>query len=439
MFKKLLSSQFRINIVASMAAVIANLIILAIAYPVYIHFLGYEKYGVWLILSTVLNFAQFGNLGISSAIMKIVAEEHGRENTKGIQSYIAMALSILLFSGIVVLMLILLLQDQIISVFKLSSQNNAIASQLLPYISVLVVCVMLTNAINATLAGLGRMDLANYIRSGGRLISVVVASSLLLAGGGISSLLIGNTCSYIFILTISLVHIYRILNVWPLSLRDWHVRQFKNLIHFAGGMFGSGLVNMTIDPFNKLILSRYVGVGYIPIYEIAFNGGMQIRAITEAGLRSFIPEVSRIYGKLTKEGLERIKMINRRANNIILTYGLAIHGAVILFSKPLLKIWLGKNFVPEQPLVFQVMIFAAFLSLLCVPAYYTIVGLGKVRHCLYSSLVQAGTNIAIVIVLMILQKELKVADIAFATLAAMGMTCIYILFQKHRLIKALAC
>lgn len=50
------------------------------------------------------------------------------------------------------------------------------------------------------------------------------------------------------------------------------------------------LTGMLFSPFNKLMLSRYTGVSAIPIYEIAFTGSMQIRALFEAGLRALMPE-----------------------------------------------------------------------------------------------------------------------------------------------------
>jgi len=74
MIKKLLSSQLRINMLSGVVATVVNVVVLAIAYPVYLHFLGYEKYGVWLVLAVVLTFAQLGDLGISSAVIKLVAE-----------------------------------------------------------------------------------------------------------------------------------------------------------------------------------------------------------------------------------------------------------------------------------------------------------------------------------------------------------------------------
>ena len=63
MIKRLFSSQLRINMFSGTAATVISVVVLAIAYPVYLHFLGYEKYGVWLVLATILTFAQLDDLG----------------------------------------------------------------------------------------------------------------------------------------------------------------------------------------------------------------------------------------------------------------------------------------------------------------------------------------------------------------------------------------
>ena len=94
MIRKLFSSQLRINMFSGVAATVLNIVVLAVAYPIYLHFLGYEKYGVWLVLATVLSFAQLGNLGVGRAIMKLVAEEHGRGNIEAIRQYVATAIVI---------------------------------------------------------------------------------------------------------------------------------------------------------------------------------------------------------------------------------------------------------------------------------------------------------------------------------------------------------
>lgn len=230
MLKKLFSSQLRINMVSGVVATVVNVVVLATAYPVYLHFLGYETYGVWLILATVLTFAQLGNLGISSAIMKLVAEEHGRGNTKGIQSYVTTSLGILLVTGSLTLILILLFQNQIISALKLSGQNAVIASQFLPYIAFLSVCVMLVQVLNSAISGLGRMDIANYILSGGRVVTVGISSILLWLGNGIESLLIGNTLSYIFVGGVSVFFIKRNANIHLFRVNNLNRQCFRKLV-----------------------------------------------------------------------------------------------------------------------------------------------------------------------------------------------------------------
>ena len=161
MFKRIFSSQLRINMVSGVAATASSAIILAIRYPLYLRFLGYEQYGVWLVLSTVLTFAQLGNLGVDHAVMKLVAEEHGRRNMVAVQEYVSSAVAILAVSGAAVLSLIITFRVPIIAVFKLSQENASHALWLVPCVGCLSVYVLIVQTLSATLSGLGRMDLVN--------------------------------------------------------------------------------------------------------------------------------------------------------------------------------------------------------------------------------------------------------------------------------------
>ena len=54
MLKKVLSSQLRINMVSGFAMTVVNTAVILAAYSIYLHFPGHEKYGVRLVLATVL-------------------------------------------------------------------------------------------------------------------------------------------------------------------------------------------------------------------------------------------------------------------------------------------------------------------------------------------------------------------------------------------------
>ena len=435
MIKRFLSSQLRINMASGMATTVINTVVMVVAYPIYLHFLGYEKYGVWLVLATVLSFAQLGNLGIGQAVMKLVAEDYGRNDIKGIQRYVTTALIMLSVSGIIVLLVILAFKIQIIALFKLNDENAEMAAWLLPYIGILSLYVFTVQTLNATLSGLGRMDLANYIQSIGKIAAIAVAAVLLYNGRGIESLLIGNMISYAFIQVASLIYIRRIAAIRLLRLDNLDVQRGKHLLRFGGTVFGGSLISMFLSPFNKIMLSRYAGVSTIPVYEIAYNGSMQIRALFEAGLRAMMPEISRIGANMTSHAKDRISQLNYRAMKLIFLFGIPIYGILAIFGPLLLRLWLRDRFVETLPGTFRIMLIGTFLSLLCVPAYYTLMGLGRVHHCFLSQLIQGIVNAGVVGIILIFAETVSIRSVASSVVVAMGVTSFYVIWQTRRVMQ----
>jgi len=433
MLKNLFRSQLRLNMASGVFCTGINAVAMMIAYPLYLYFLGFEKYGVWLVLSTVLSFAQLGNLGIGGAVMKLVAEEHGRNNIDGIQKYLMTAISILLISGSIALAIILIFKSQIVGLFKLSDENARTAMWLLPYIGILSIYVFVVQALSATLSGLGRMDLVNYTLALGRIIAVGIASFLLFTGRGIESLLIGNSASYIFIHIVSLIYIYRIKSFRFIQIANFDTASCKRLLKFGGWVFGDYLTRMLLNPFNKLMLSRYVGVSVLPVYEIASGMSMQARGLVVAGLRAMIPEISRLGAEQNNLANNRIDQIYKRAIKVIWIVGLPCYIALYFLAVPLLKLWLGHKYVEILPSIFQIILIGTFLNLLCVPAYYTLMALYAVRHCFISTVVQAITNIFIIFVVVLVSGKISLVVFAWSTMAAYGMNCFYILWQKSRI------
>jgi O-antigen/teichoic acid export membrane protein len=434
MIQRLFSSQLRLNMVSGVAVTIINSLVLAVAYPLYLHFLGYEQYGIWLVLSTVLSFAQLGNLGIGHAVTKLVAEEYSRGDCRAVQQYIATALAILGVSGTVVLTLLLTFKTTIISLFNLSAENAGIVSWILPYIGALSIYVFLVQAVNAALAGLGRMDLANYIQTGGRVVAVGTSTVLLAGGRGMTGLLAGSVFSYLFVHLASWVAIRRTMRVSVLRIGNLDFRHVRRLLSFGTGVMGGSLLALLLSPFNKVMLSRYAGVASIPVYEIGYQAAMQIRALLEAGFRALMPEVSRLDAAGTAAAQQRISRLFRRATGLTVLLGIPLFGVLGLFSTPLLRLWLGAQFVDSLPGVFRIMLLAAFLSLVGVPAYYTIIGLGRIRSYLVASVVGVAGNVTFIVAYYAATGHLSEYSVAlcFALSFVAPLACL--VWRVHRLL-----
>jgi len=429
---RLFCSQLRVNMASGVITTGVNALILLISYPLYLHFLGYEKYGVWLVLSTVMMFAQLGGLGLAPALMKLVAEELGKGDHKGIERYSSTALALMCVSGAIVLTIILLLKAPIIGAFRMNGENSLLVSWLLPYIGGLTIYAFLVQTLGAVLSGMGRMDFTNYIVALGAIVQAAVAAFLLSMGFAIPSLLIGSICSLLVIHAVTLKCIRRIASFHFCRIENLSVRCCLNLIRFGNSIFLGSLISMLLNPFNRLAVSRYTGVMMVPVYDIAFSGGMQVRNLIEAGLRSIVPEISRVNANNSSEATGRVYSVYRRSVRLILVLGIPLFGILAILAPTLLKAWLRSKFVPEVSMAFVIMLAGMFLSLAGVPAYYTLVGLGRVHHVLAASVVQGVLNVLLVLGMATLS-VLSINGVVVCTSLSFAASTAYLLFQNRRI------
>ena len=434
LFSALFGSQLRQNMSSGVIRAVINAAVLLVSYPLYLHYLGYEKFGLWSILTTVLSFAQISNIGIAQAVTKLTAEEYGRNNKKAIQAYIVMALTILIISGTTVVVPMLIFKTQIVALFKLSPANGQIVSWLLPYIALLSLYVLFVQVFNATVMGLGRMDLANSIQLIGQVLSVGSAVFLLWMGNGIESLLIGSALSYLFIHIVSLIIIKRITGLHFFEKSYWKRGYLKRLLHFGAGVSGSSLLSLLVEPFTKLMLSRHVGVTAVPIFEISFRAAVQIRALFESGLSAIMPEISRLSGSVSKQAWQRIRQITIRAMKLVVSVSFPFYTFVFIAAEFLLKLWLRQQYRPELTSAFRIMLIASFFSLAGVPAFHTIMGFGKVRYCLIANSISALGNAVILISICYLPVALTVNRAGLGLSVVFGLSSIYLIYKFFELV-----
>ena len=392
------SSQLRRNTLAGAASAVAGALIAAISYPVYLHFLGYEHYGLWLAVAIVLNFTQFGNLGLAPAVATKVAEDFARRDFAGIRVTVSTALFTLTFVGLLAVASVLLFGRYIVGAMRLSPALAHQAHGLLPFVALLSLYVVQIETLNAVLVGLGRLDLSVGTQVLSRALSLVVSASLLAAGVGVMSLPIANLAGYAFLHLASLTLARRITGHTCLALRGFAFARLRTLATFGSGVVACSLMSLLLGPLNKFTLIRYAGPGSVPVYDLAWNVSMQLRSVLESGFRSLMPEVSRLAALRSSKSPSRIATVNHRAIKLIFAVGLPAFALVFLVASPALRFWLGGRFRSEIVPALRLLLVGCFLSLLGVPGYYTLLGLGKIKQVLASHIAQSGTNAGLVFI-----------------------------------------
>jgi O-antigen/teichoic acid export membrane protein len=435
---KLFSSPFRRNVSSGMLTNGISFIVAMVSYPIYLHFLGYEKYGIWLVLTAVLSLAQLGNLGIGPAVTKFVAEYHERGDTKAVSRYVTTALITLSISGSAILLIILSLRTQIISLFKLSPESATLALWLLPYVGVLSLYIFIVRTTGSTLSGLGRIDLLNYSNVISRVVAVAVSTTLLYTGHGIESLLIAYFVSECMAHAFYVVVIRKMIGMRYWRIRDFDTYSLQKMVGLGSALMGGTMLGMLLAPFNKMMISRFIGVGAIPIYEIAYNTSLYVRDLVASGLGALTPEMSRLSGSVNVDAV-RIRHIYHTSMKLILLLGIPLFIAVFALATPLLEVWLQQRFNPLLPMAFRIMLLGSFLSLTGIPAFYSIIGFGHSRKIFLSQLIQTGTNVLVVTGIVVFSSGmLSINGVVAGVMLGMGLTTLYLIKQFYSSVNSIA-
>jgi len=410
-----------------------NALLSLLSYPIYLHYLGYQEYGVWLALSTVLTFAQLGNLGLNPAVSKLVAESHGLNDLPGLQRCITAAWLTVSLAGAAAFSIVITLKHQIISVFRLTGDDANLMSRLLPYIALFSAYIFIVELLNAVLVGLGRTDLESYYRTISQSIAVLLSALLLWSGCGVVSLLLGNAIAYVTMHLLGFLTVRRTLGIRLLTVHNLSFGRLSSMLRFGGWIFGGSLLNMTLSPLNRILISRYAGIAALPVYEIAFSSSMRVRSLLESGIRAMMPEISRISAPITKKTLKRAATLERSGFRLIRNVGIPLYTLLILFAGPLLRIWLRTRFQSEFPAVFRIMLAGSFFSLLCVPGYYILMGLGDAKSCFITSAIQWCASFSFIALAFVATGKVSLISVSVSVAVGISLCCGYVLWKIDRI------
>jgi O-antigen/teichoic acid export membrane protein len=422
-------SQLRRNTLAGSASAIVGASISALSYPVYLHFLGYEQYGLWLSVGVVLSFAQFGNLGLAPAVASTVAIEFAQRDFDGMKATVSTALIALSAAGVVCVVAVLSAGRFVIGTMHLSTPLTSEARDLLPLVALVSLYAIQIDTVNAVLVGIGRLDLSVGTQVASRALALIVSAILLSRGFGVISIPIGILSGYVFLHFTALALARHLTGHSCLSVHSLSFRKLRKLVRFGSGLLLCMIISFLLGPLNEFTLTRYSGPGSVPIYDLAFSVCMQLRGILESGFRSLTPEVSRLGASELPDIADRLRGVSRRAMTLIAAVGLPVYTLLFVLAEPCLRIWLQGRFQPALVPTLRVLLAASFVSLCGVPGYYMLIGRFKVKHIVTSWVLQSGTNLGVLAALAALTGTMSAFMTATAAAAGIAAGGTYLLVR----------
>lgn len=429
-----IASQLRRNTLAGAGGAVVGGLIAAISYPLYLHFLGYEQFGLWLAVSVVLSFSAFGHLGLAPAVAATIAEEYARGDLIGIRKTVSSALLALTLMGALAVTGVLLCGPWFVSTLHLRPTLASQARMLLPFVAVLSLYAVQIDTINSVLIGLGRLDLAMATLQASRLFTLALAASLLSAGVGVISLPIANFAGNVFLHLTSLRLAHRITHQTCFRASEFCFSHLRGLMAFGSGVLTSSVLNFLLSPLNKFTLTRYGAVSSVPVYDMAFAITMQIRGVLDSGFASLMPEVSRLKAL---HAHSYVFKVYRRSMSMVISVGLPVFGSAAILAHVAFQFWLGKRFRPELVSTFRALLLGGFVSLVGVPSYYVLMGMRRTKQIVVANALQGGVN-ALVLGCLCYAGAVSAVSTASAAAAGLAGGGVYLLIANRQVFSGMS-
>ena len=115
-----------------------------VAIPLMLHYLGAERYGIWLTLASSVALLQFSDLGMGNGLVTSISRADGRDSIKDSQEYVTSAIVVLMTLAFIIASLYKVMSHFVQWNIVFGVHSPVAVRELGPALSALVLCSVLT-------------------------------------------------------------------------------------------------------------------------------------------------------------------------------------------------------------------------------------------------------------------------------------------------------
>jgi len=373
-------TQFRINFLSGMVAMGISVVVQLIMAPITLAYLGSEVYGLWTVLATLMIFGNFGDQGIGDALIRHVAMAHAKGETREVGVYAGTALALSMGIAVVVAVPVFILRRAIMSFAGVPAKFMAEGERLLAAIMVLLFLYLIGVTTNATLTGIGRIDLRNGIAAVGRILQAGVVVAGLVAGLGVWSLWWGQLVLLVFTVVLGWWLIIRLSGVRSRDLAQFSLFKASEMVHMGSFMLLARLLQLGLLPLMRVVISNRLDLDYVTYFDVGHRVTEMMRQVLIAGIKAVVPRVSASETK-GLEGLMSVKHLNRRISWLVLLVAAPSFSLLYVFGGDLMRLWLGNSYHPLMQETLRWLLVPFLANMLIVSMYFSAIGWGRTDMC----------------------------------------------------------
>jgi len=353
----------RAGMTASTAYIAKGITVLTgfVSVPLTVDYLGAERYGVWLTISSLLLWIALTDFGLAgNALVNVVSEAVGNDDVASARHYAASA-----FWALVAIALVIGAAFAVAfhfipwrAVFRVS---DAISTRELESTCALVLALFVISIPLSLLRSLYNAHQDGYVANiWGIAHGVVSLLSLMVVTrfhGGLPQLVVAISGVPILVLLANAYHAfgrrYPRLRPTPSAVRWACVRR---LLGLGSKYMIMQLAALGIYQSQAMIITQTLGPAKVVIFVVAYKVIALPQDLASMGTAAFVAA----FGEAkARHDWKWIKDAFKNGTLVSIALGVPLAGALAFFAKPLILIWAGPSAVPDSYVIFWLFVYTA--------------------------------------------------------------------------------
>lgn len=344
-----------------------------VAYPILIDGLGITGFGIFLLINSVTGAFSMLDFGLSSAILKYVAEDLSNGNAHGVADIFATGFIYYcaLGAGLALLMWMVApsLQDMMSTPLE-TKLDTILAFKIAAF---QLVFAMLIALFTSLMKGFNRFDLSCWILSAVSFITYGGAiAAVKLNHGGLVQVVLWGCISNVALVPVCMIFSHSIakdVNVKLLNGRP-SKSTLRRLFSFSSALMVHSVVSMFFGHGQRLLVGFWLGPNAVSVYTIANTLVSKVHAVINAMTEVMFPISSS-----NKNIFLLRKMYIRVVLTSMLFAGLLL-SCLTVFAEQILTIWVGPTLAAAAKPLIGVFALGFFILSFSPPTYHIVNGKG---------------------------------------------------------------
>ncbi|MDQ6861273.1 MAG: oligosaccharide flippase family protein [Verrucomicrobiota bacterium] len=315
--------------------------------PLTIGYLGQERYGIWVTISTFLAFLSFTDFGIANSLSNALGKAHAEEEHHLAARYVSSAFFIFCAIALAIIAISFACAPQLAhSIFR-DLQTPAARDEVGPALLLALLIFALDIPLlvtNKVLAAQHQISISNWWGMAGSVANLFAVLAVIWARGGLPWLVIGSS-GLGFLTNLACA-------VWVFGWRWPHLRPhftrfeksaMRDLASTGWKFLVIGAVWMVNSETDNLVIARFIGAAQVTPYAITFAVFANATLLQTLAYPSLWPAYTEAFARKDFVWMRRTFASHMKISFIS---AFAIVTFLVLFGAQIIRFWAGESAVP---------------------------------------------------------------------------------------------